>query len=193
MQLVMVKESLLALPPVVLPEGYQLRHFRAGDEAGWERVMAQSFGEKDPPWSFGDTMGRDAACAPERVLFVACGDVPVATASAWYRPEWGPDTGYVHFVGTSPEHGGKKLGYWVSLAVLHRFVFEGRTRAVLQTDDHRVPALKTYLQLGFEPWPVEEDQRNRWRHAIEANGFGPLCPNLERIVNGPVHSLPTPG
>lgn len=193
MQLVMVKESLAALPPVVLPEGYCLRHFRPGDEAGWERVMTAAFGEKDPPWSFAASMGRDAACAPERVLLLTCGDVPVATASAWYRPEWGPDTGYVHFVGTSPEHGGRKLGYWVSLAVLHRFVFEGRARAVLQTDDHRVPAIKTYLQLGFAPYLVDEDQRDRWRNALSANGLEALCPDLEQIVTGPMHDLPAPG
>lgn len=163
MQLAMMRENLSDLPAVVLPEGYRLRHFRPGDEAGWEAVMEQSFGAKDPPWSFTATMGCDAACAPERVLFVTYDDVPVATASAWYRPEWGRDTGYVHYVGTSTRHAGRKLGYWVSLAVLHRFVFEGRARAVLQTDDHRVPAIKTYLQLGFVPWLVEEDQRQRWR------------------------------
>jgi mycothiol synthase len=191
MQLVMVKESLQQLPPMALPEGYQLRHFQAGDEVHWERIMSVAFGDREPPWSFSATLGRDAPCCPERVLFIVGEGVPVATASAWYRPSWGMDTGYVHFVGADPAHGGKHLGYWVSLAVLHRFVFEGRSRAVLETDDFRVAAVKTYLRLGFEPWLVEENQRERWRNVITGNGLEGLCPNLETIVSGPVHERPS--
>ena len=193
MQLVMVRNDLSGLPPVELPAGYGLRHFRPGDEPGWEQVMEQSFGERTPPWSFAEVMARDAACAPERVLFITHDGVPVATASAWYRPEWGTQTGYVHYVGASPEHGGKKLGYWISLAVMHRMVFEGRTRAVLQTDDFRVAAIKTYLRLGFLPWLVEEDQRQRWRAIIETNGLELLCPAWEELVTGPMHAMPSAG
>jgi len=192
MQLVMMKESLADLPPVVLPAGYTLRHFHPGDEAHWERVLNQSFGEVKPPRLFAGVMARAAACVPERVLFVTWEDVPVATAAAWYKPElWGIDVGLVHNVGVSADHKGKKLGYWVSLAVLHRFVFEGRTRAVLLTDDHRVAAIKTYLELGFEPWLVEESQRQRWRAVIETSRFQALCPRLEQIVAGPVHAFPS--
>lgn len=190
MQLVMVKKSLAGLQPVALPDGYGIRHFRAGEDKMWERVLDESFGPATPPRLFATTMGCDAACAPERILFVTRDDVPVATASAWYVPAWGASAGYVHYVGVCHGHTGRKLGYWVSLAVLHRFVFEGRSRAVLQTDDHRVPAIKTYLQLGFRPFLVEEDQRRRWRAVIETNGFQPLCPELEQVVSGPVHQCP---
>ena len=188
MQLVMMKESLAALPAVALPAGYSLRHFLPGDESNWERVLDQSFGVTNPPRRFVNIMGRDSACAPERILFIMYDGVAVATASAWYRPEWGAETGYVHYVGTSADHKGKKLGYWVSLAALHRFVFEGRSRAVLQTDDHRVPAVKIYLELGFEPWLVEENQRQRWRAIIETHRFQALCPRLEQSVAAPIHT-----
>ncbi len=189
MQLVMAKESLADLQPVALPAGYRIRHFRAGDETHWENVMNQAFGVVDPPRLFNRVMACDAACAPERVLFVTHGDVPVATASAWYKPECGLHTGYLHYVGVSAAHQGRKLGYGVSLAVLHRLVFEGRTRAILQTDDHRVPAIKTYLQLGFEPWLVEEDQRGRWRAVIETARFQALCPRYNEWVEGPIRPM----
>lgn len=192
MQLVMTKMSLAALGPVTLPEGYKLRHFRTGEDKMWERVLDDSFGAANPPRLFSSTMGCDAACVPERILFVTKDDIPVATASAWYVPAWGALTGYVHYVGVCNAHSGRKLGYWVSLAVLHRFVFEGRARAVLQTDDHRVPAIKTYLQLGFKPFLVEDDQRKRWRTVINENRFQSLCPELEQIVSGPVHQCPEP-
>ena len=189
MQLVMVKENLEDLPPVVLPDGYSIRHFLPGDEHHWENILNKSFGESNPPRSFDQIMGMDASCSPERVLFVTYKDIPIATASAWYIPSKGLKTGYVHYVGICPEHSGKKLGYLVSLAVLHRFVYEGRTRAVLQTDDFRVPAVKTYLQLGFQPFLVEEDQRQRWSNVINNNGFQELCPNLEEIVNGEIQEF----
>jgi len=191
-QLAMVRENLDSLPAVVLPTGYSIRHFLPGDEQLWEDILNQAFGESDAPRSFHDMMATDAACSPERILFVTWNDIPVATASAWYIPKWGTDTGYVHWVATRPDHTGKKLGYWVSLAVLHRFVFEGRKRAMLRTDDHRVPAIKTYLQLGFIPYLVEDDQRQRWRTIIEANSFQAFCPSLDDIIAGQCHGEAQP-
>lgn len=183
----MMRKNLNDLQPVVLPGGYELRHFRPGEDGQWERILNESFGVIDPPRCFVSTMACDAACVPERILFITKDDVPVATASAWYNPAWGVATGYVHYVGVCPGHSGRKLGYWVSLAVLHRFVFEGRASAVLQTDDHRVPAVKTYLKLGFKPLLVEENQRQRWRTIIDTNRFQALCPELEQVVNGPIY------
>ena len=47
---------------------------------------------------------------------------------------------------------------------------EGRTWAVLQTDDFRIPAVKTYLKLGFEPLIVHENQPKRWKDVFSAIG-----------------------
>jgi len=40
----------------------------------------------------------------------------------------------------------------------------------LETDDYRLPAIKTYLNLGFEPLLVHENQRDRWRNILSALG-----------------------
>jgi mycothiol synthase len=40
---------------------------------------------------------------------------------------------------------------------------EGRTRAVLNTDDFRIPAIKTYLNLGFLPVLADHDYYDRWK------------------------------
>ena len=64
---------------------------------------------------------------------------------------FGADTGYLHWVATVPAHAGKKLGSFVSLAVLYKFQQEGCQNAVLETDDHRLAAIKTYLRLDFHP------------------------------------------
>ncbi|MBM7563440.1 GNAT family N-acetyltransferase [Paenibacillus sacheonensis] len=160
-QLLMVKEGLDALPAMSLPEGYRVRSFRSGDEEAWERIIRESFGD---PHSFAKHMTEDEAYKPERVWFVCDdGDMPVATASAWFKPEWTADTGYLHMVGILPEHAGRRLGYWVSLAALLQMEREDRTRCVLHTDNFRLPAVKTYLKLGYSPEIVDEGHAERWR------------------------------
>ena len=70
-------------------------------------------------------------------------------------------------VGVVAEHTGHKLGKWVSLAVLAYFQDNGFISAMLDTDDFRIPAIKTYLNLGFIPVYVEEGQSERWRNIFE--------------------------
>lgn len=158
-QLVMLNDSLLALPPVVLKEGYTSCTFRPGDEAAWERVIGESFGHR---YLF-TTMTEDEQFRPERVFFICHEGIPVATASAWWRPQWGEDTGYLHMVGVLPNYAGQRLGYLVSLLAMHRLAEEKRTRAILETDDFRIPAIVSYLKLGFEPKLVHPNQVERWK------------------------------
>lgn len=159
-QLVMLRKHLDHLPPLQLPSGYRARHYMPGDDSAWERIVAASFG-----WelSFEKEMAAQDVYKPERVWFICEGnDVPVATATAWYKPQWPEQTGYLHMVGTMPEHAGQRLGYMVSLCALLQMAREGKSRAVLHTDDFRLPAVKTYLNLGFVPELTDDDQRNRW-------------------------------
>lgn len=82
----------------------------------------------------------------------------------------GEGVGYVHFVGTHPEHAGKSLGYWMTAACLHEFRRLGLPAAVLHTDDHRIPAVKTYLKLGFAPdLDAHPSYRSRWDRILAAH------------------------
>ncbi|MFC4807956.1 GNAT family N-acetyltransferase [Paenibacillus sp. GCM10023250] len=159
-QLLMIREDLGMLPDLVLPQGYVEHRLRPGDDSGWERIITASFGGEH---RFDKGMAADDPYKPERVRFISLENgEPVATASAWYRPQWKADTGYLHMVGLLPAHAGKKLGYAASLAALHQMAREGRTRAVLHTDDFRIPAIKTYLNLGFIPELADDSHLDRW-------------------------------
>jgi mycothiol synthase len=182
-QLVMWRDNLDALPPLTLPAGYALRCFRDGDEPAWERIIGESF---QNPYVFNQLMRADPAFRPGRVLLICRSDQPVATASAWHRPAKGTHVGYLHMVGTLPGESGKGLGLWASLACLHHFVMEGRTAAMLQTDDFRIPAIKTYLKLGFAPQLVDENQRQRWRDIFTAIGKPELIGKFAEQVDGAV-------
>ena len=185
-QLHMLRPHLLDLPAFALPEGYGVRTFLPGDGAHWERIIAESFNADPASLSFETTMRHAPAFRPERIFFITCGDEPVATASAYYHPEFMPDAGMVHYVGVLNGHAGKRLGYMAVLATLEQMAREGRRRAWLSTDDFRLPAIKTYLNLGFEPLLIHENQRERWPAVFAKLGLPELAERFVHILTGPV-------
>ncbi len=184
-QLHMLRPQLDTLPAIEPPDGYAVRHFRTGDEAAWVQVINASFGNQHEAGWFYQRLG-DGQFRPERVWFVTCGDRPVATASAWYRAHWGERTGAIHMVGALPEHSGRGLGRLVCIAALHQLRREGRQVARLTTDDFRVPAIRTYLGLDFEPLLVDENQRERWRAVLPLAGVTDVEARYGALLDGPV-------
>ena len=117
---------------------------------------------------------------PERIWFIVADDGrSAATASCWATEDH--DRRDVHMVGTHPNFGGKKLGYLVSLAVMHQAVREGCTYMTLLTDDCRHGALKTYLRLGFQPFVSHESHPERWRKVLDRLNWPE---RFESILNG---------
>lgn len=87
----------------------------------------------------------------------------VATASSRLVPEQFPGSGYLHWVAADPGYRGRQLGRIVSLAALHEFVSLGCKDSVLETQDFRLPAIRTYLRLGFEPVYRDDTHIPRWQ------------------------------
>lgn len=163
-----LKQLVMLLEPVpvfniTLPENYFIRNFMDGDEPAWENIVLNSFGYE---CDFNKTMRGDACFKNENVFFVCFGETPVGTASAWEVGYWsdalGDGTGYLHMVAVLPEHRGKKLGYAVSAAAVNEMAKRGDHRAVLQTDEFRKSAIKTYFEMGFAPFIVNEFNRAGW-------------------------------
>jgi mycothiol synthase len=104
------------------------------------------------------------------VEHVATGSL-VATAMALHRPR--PDlpfAGEMGWVAAAPEHRGKHLGRAVCSAVTARLLGGGYRAIYLLTDDWRLPAVKTYLKLGYEPVLTGEGMAERWRKVGDAVG-----------------------
>lgn len=168
-QLFMRRKDLQMLPPIELPSNYTLRHFIPGDEVDWERIIEDSFQWKT---SFDESVRSDELYKDDNVFFICYDNIPVATATAQYIPKsYGNKTGYVHMVGVHSSQKRNGLGFLVSLAVLHHMFKEGRQDAVLQTDDFRIPAIKTYLSLGFMPEYIHENQEHRWSEIYKQLGI----------------------
>ena len=178
----MLRANLEGLPILELPQGYQLRTFQDGDEVHWANIISDSFGGRKR--TVQDTQN-EITCrdvfVPDGLFFITHQDIPVGTACAWRQSIEEAAIGYVHMVGVVREHTGKKLGKWVSLAVLHYFRDKEFTCAILDTDDFRLPAIKTYLNLGFVPVFVDDTQDKRWEEILNTLNLPHIATQITKV------------
>jgi mycothiol synthase len=188
-QLFMRRLDVADLPEVQLDEGYTLRTFQKGDEAAWDEIIADSF--DNDTMHFPEVIGKAEGFLPERTFMIFCGDEPVATTAMLLSREGpgtevGAKTGYVHWVGAKKSHAGHRLGYNVVLATMHRIRDEGFEYIGLSTDDFRVPAIVTYLKLGFDPVMVNEGMRARWIKIFDTINKPELTDQYRDLLEGPI-------
>ena len=185
----MLYPSLADLPSLpaalaALPPGYGFRTYRPGDEDAWATIM--NTGEMDE-WNAALAREKLTGVAwprfdPLGLFFVTHGPdgTPVGSACAWLKDPGETETGILHMVCVLPEHRGHRLGHPLCLAVLHRLRERGFRRAMLNTGDWRLGAVKTYLGLGFQPYITKPDQPAAWDAVVRTLGWdGPLPPLVE--------------
>lgn len=161
-------ERLLDEPPAFeLPRGYALRTFEWGDRARFYEVMALAGwpgwdDEKLQPWL--------ERTLPDGWFFAVhqASDQIVASAMCLHsHSTLHPFGGELGWLAGDPAHAGKGLGRVVSAAVTRRFLDAGYTDIHLYTEDYRLPALRTYLTLGYEPFLYLPEMAGRWRAVCE--------------------------
>ena len=146
---------------------------RAFDDASWtpERVHRALIADPNVPETFLiEAAGRLAATASAQTVDAAF-DLP--------------HVGFLHWVGVEPDETGRGLGYFVSLRVLHELRARGHTEARLKTEDFRLPALKTYLKLGFRPFLVDDGHADRWEAVARE-----MPPKYQAQINAALASTP---
>ncbi len=155
----MRRESLGDLPALEVPDGSQVRTFRAGDAAGWAKLMTGAIGDWDEE-STGRLFLDDPGVTADGIFFLVSGDNYIATATDKRMPQ--PSAGYLHMVAVAPRYRGRGLGRCISLTALHHMRERGCQKSILDTDDFRIPAIRTYVALGFVPDMLEPDHAKRW-------------------------------
>ncbi|HSV74452.1 MAG TPA: GNAT family N-acetyltransferase [Chthonomonadales bacterium] len=159
-QLLLRRADLLALPSEALPDGWELREIRPGEEERLAVLLTAAFGDH---WDEDVVQRNLTRAADVEAVYVAVrGDRLCATASA-RRDGRFPQSGYVHWVCVDPNLRGLGLGRAVTVRVLRHFVASGCQDAVLETDDHRLPAIRLYLTMGFVPEMAHESHIERWK------------------------------
>lgn len=161
-QLRMVRPNLDGLPEIRVPDGYEIRTYEEGDDVHWVNVINTSFNTTFTLKDFYDDIGRKSLFKPEGLFFATNQGIPVATTYARVLDSGETEMGSVHMVAVTPEHTGQRLGTSVTLCALHFFQQRDFKCAILGTDDFRLPAIKTYLNLDFVPVCIDGDQPGRW-------------------------------
>ncbi|MGH2355042.1 MAG: GNAT family N-acetyltransferase, partial [Chloroflexota bacterium] len=174
----MLRPHLDELPPLepvltALPAGYGFRIYHPGDEAPWAAIMNTMNEGQPSQWDAAKAGEKLTGCPypqfdPHGLFFITHGTdaIPIGSACAWLPHPDEMEMGILHMVCVLPEHRGHRLGYPLCLAVLHRFRERGFRRVRLNTGEHRLGAVKIYLELGFQPvfrHPLHPEQ---WREIV---------------------------
>ena len=162
-QLFMRKPRMDDLAPLALPEGFALHSHVEGEEANWEKLIEEAFGVE---FSFDACIRNGGGYKPEHVLYISYNGRDIATATAVEKEEF-PGEGWFRMVATRPDARGLGAGRMVLNAGLHSLAARGYKSTVLSTDDVRLPALKLYLSMGFEPLYTHESHKERWEKVFE--------------------------
>jgi mycothiol synthase len=162
--------SRLAQPPLVeLPAAYIMRTYTADDDPALINLL--SIGEAaltEKQWQ--DYKDR---LLPNGLFLIVHREsqAVVATAGAGHNPNPGryyfPFGGELGYLAVHPSHRGQGLGRIISARVVKRLLAAGYASIRVGVQGFRLPAIKTYLKVGFVPFLHHED----------------LCPRWERICN----------
>ena len=162
-----MRHSLLQVPEArALRDGFQLRVATHSDAAVVADVINTCF---EMNWTEADANKEffDNPMVPVTFVIERDGTI-VATASYQLIPEPDPAAGWLHYVGVLPQARGYALGEIVSHRVIAEAIVRRRTSVYLTTDDPRLPAIRTYLRLGFEPDMWHESHADRWAAVMKS-------------------------
>lgn len=150
-----------------VPDGYRLRNFQSGDEQAYIQLL-RSAGFKD--WDENNLKKVLTDAVNDGIFFIEHTDTSeiVATTVAGDKPsKYFESGGELGWVACHPDHTGKRFGFITCAAVTARFLELGYKQIYLSTDDFRLPAIKTYLNLGYVPMYHQEDMPERWAEVFK--------------------------
>jgi len=159
-------------PKIALAEGYTLRPSTEEDHDVCTLLLVDGESMSQPEWqNYKDKILPDG-------LFVIVHDQSnelVATAGAVHNPNPGryyfPFGGELGYLIVHPEHRGKGLGKAICSSVVQRFLAAGYESVRVAVKGWRLPAIKTYLKVGFVPFLHDPSVLLRWKR---------ICEKLER-------------
>ena len=167
-QLRMVKLNMNDIPEANIPDGFELRVIKPDEKNKWEELCNKMFDFKS---TFKETVEEKRGYVEDGVFVITDGGRFIATGTGLCNHNQN-GYGYVHMIAADSDYSGKRLGYEIVAAVLRRLRGGGFDKAELTTDDHRLPAIKTYKNLGFIPdLSVDETMRERWENIYKIFGW----------------------
>ena len=148
------------LPVLSVAEGFRLRTISEGD---LEKYSALRVSVDFSAWTQEDYRNYQQSVLPEGLFLIEEISSGKFAASAGAERSAQTDTGVLGWVIAHPDFRGKQLGRAVCVAAMQRLYQEGYRKFLLSTDDFRIPAIKTYLKMGWKPLLYQDDMEPRWR------------------------------
>ena len=141
--------------------GYAIRVYQEGDEEAFLRLMSLSDFD---PWDGEKLTYNINRVIPDGWFFAEDSDGQiVATAMGLHNYSGlSPFTGDVGWVFCHPDHRGNALGLALCARVTQRFLDAGYAKIQLHTEYYRLPAIKTYLNLGYVPAITSSEEADLW-------------------------------
>jgi hypothetical protein len=159
-----------SMPALELAEGFSLRTVQDSELEQYNELRCSV---EFPPWDADYLHKYRKKVLPDGIKVVVENATGRFAASAGAEttdmPEF-PELGVLGWVMTHPDMRGYHLGKSASVAAMYQLYQTGYRAFSLLTDDFREAALKTYLDLGWQPWLYLDDMEGRWRAIAEKLG-----------------------
>ena len=152
-----------------LPEGYSFDYFSGalGQIDEWLAICREGLIEPGAgPELFKaailDVRGIDPV---KDLVFVRDPSGEAAATITFYTEPGGK--GMLHMVCCREKYRGLGIGNAIVSYALAQLTGRGTMQIGLTTDDFRLPAIRAYLRMGFEPVVNSEEMQERWKNVLE--------------------------
>ena len=147
-----------AAPSIREVDRCEVRTFRSGDEDGWLELLQVNGALGD--WD--QARVQKVLFATHEQFFVECEGKIVACTSVNDKERDGKSCWEIGWVAVDPAFQGRGIGKLIVGTAVARALELGARPIYLLTDDFRVPALCSYLKLGFVPDDSHPSYTRRW-------------------------------
>ena len=151
-----------------LPEGYALASLPQLENGiqQWLDVVQVGLTETRRDEDYYNRVMRDTPYYDEnRCFFIVHDGKAVATITVICNTE--QKEGLIHMVACDPACRGKGLGTLMGKIAVNEMKNAGMETGVLRTDAWRIPAIKSYLRIGFQPDLTIEETKADWQEVFQ--------------------------
>ncbi len=170
LKMYMQEENLASCTFPEIPEGFSLHPLRQGEEEKYSGLLAGAGFKK---WDREEVEKARRKCLENGIFILEEISTGRFAACAYCNkgPVPGEDGGGIlGMVAVDPAFRGRHFAMIVCMAVMNKFKESSYKRICLYTDETRLPALKTYLKLGWKP-VITEENRSVWQYVEKALNY----------------------
>jgi ribosomal protein S18 acetylase RimI-like enzyme len=158
----LILENMDNIPPVVLPEDYEVTHLKSGEESEFVNVIKTALRERASLEWFQNEFMNSPDYTPDKIVLIRYKGRTVCAGTAWQKEWEGEEIGFLPWGAVLENHRGVGLGRALTVHVLHTLKERGYKKAMTTTEDFRTPVIHLLLDMGFKPYCPNKEHEKRW-------------------------------